>query len=143
MHHPDAFANLEDAFDPSRNADYAARFLTALHDQTGSWPAAAGAYHSLTPDLGRTYLRQVLEAWPLEALGGGLEMIGPARPRLTTASNSEPTAEHTGPGAIMLSNGADHARLLSAPANAPPGRGLDAYRSMPIFTVSRPGHARY
>ncbi|MCB4820821.1 transglycosylase SLT domain-containing protein [Roseicella sp. GB24] len=31
LHHPDAFASLEDAFDPLANARYAARFLRQLH----------------------------------------------------------------------------------------------------------------
>ena len=30
MYHPNAFASLEEAFDPASNADYAARFLTEL-----------------------------------------------------------------------------------------------------------------
>ena len=33
--HPDAFPTLEAAFDPMRNAAYAARFLTRLRDETG------------------------------------------------------------------------------------------------------------
>ncbi len=34
-HHPTAFGSLEQAFDPSANADYAAQFLVELHGQTG------------------------------------------------------------------------------------------------------------
>ncbi len=63
MFHPDAFGSLEDAFDPSRNAAYAARFLTDLFHQAGSWPHAAAAYHSQTPELGTDYQHKVLEAW--------------------------------------------------------------------------------
>src|ERR1700722_10873312 len=33
MHHPHAFANLDQAFDPTANAAYAARFLNDLHTQ--------------------------------------------------------------------------------------------------------------
>jgi hypothetical protein len=147
MHHPDAFGSLEDAFNPATNANYAARFLTALREQTGSWPAAAAAYHSMTPDLGRTYLRQVLEAWPLEALGGGLAMLGGDRPRPTSgqphaAAAERPVEGAQAGGAIMLSNGADRSRLLPAPASAPPGRSLDAYRSMPILAANRPGYIK-
>jgi hypothetical protein len=35
--HPDAFVSLDEAFDPDKNAAYAARFLTQLKGQTGSW----------------------------------------------------------------------------------------------------------
>ena len=35
MHHPTAFASLDEAFEPTVNARYAARFLSALHRQTG------------------------------------------------------------------------------------------------------------
>src|SRR5689334_4281957 len=37
LHHPNAFASLEQAFDPQANAASAARFLTQLFDQTGDW----------------------------------------------------------------------------------------------------------
>ncbi len=63
MFHPDAFATLELAFDPGTNALFAASFLTDLFHQTGSWPHAAAAYHSQTPNLGSDYQRKVLEVW--------------------------------------------------------------------------------
>lgn len=59
MHHPNAFASLSDAFDPQTNADYAARFLSALHRQTGSWPLAVAYYHSQTAILAEAYERRV------------------------------------------------------------------------------------
>jgi hypothetical protein len=37
-HHPDAFASLDQAFDPSANTAYASRFLMSLFEHTGSWP---------------------------------------------------------------------------------------------------------
>ena len=61
--HPDAFATLDEAFDPVDNAAYAARFLTALKARTGSWNTAIADYHSALPDLGLPYQRQVLAAW--------------------------------------------------------------------------------
>lgn len=61
--HPDAFANLEMAFDPVRNAYYAGQFLLQLYTKTGSWPHAAAAYHSQTPGIGTPYQWKVLEAW--------------------------------------------------------------------------------
>ena len=35
-HHPNAFASLEEAFDPLSNARYAAQFLTELRSATGT-----------------------------------------------------------------------------------------------------------
>jgi hypothetical protein len=61
--HPDAFATLDDAFDPAENAAYAARFLSQLKNQTGSWNTAIADYHSALPDLGLPYQRLVLAAW--------------------------------------------------------------------------------
>lgn len=59
MHHPDAFASLEQAFDPLANVSYASRFLTRLFAQVGGWPAAAAAYHSSTPGLAEAYRDKV------------------------------------------------------------------------------------
>lgn len=53
--HGDAFASLDQMFDPAANALYAARLLRSLYEETGSWPAAAGAYHSRTPELADRY----------------------------------------------------------------------------------------
>jgi hypothetical protein len=60
LQHPAAFASLEEAFDPSANAAYAARFLLSLRDRTGSWENAIAAYHSATPELGNAYRDNVL-----------------------------------------------------------------------------------
>jgi Transglycosylase SLT domain len=57
--HPHAFASVEDAFNPARNADYAARFLRFLYARTGSWSAAVGWYHSRTPTLADPYRDRV------------------------------------------------------------------------------------
>ncbi len=65
LYHPDAFASLDEAFDPAANARYASRFLKALHGQLGDWPRAAAAYHSQTPDIGADYERRVMALWPL------------------------------------------------------------------------------
>jgi len=59
-HHPAAFTDLDEAFDPPANAAYAARFLSALRTRTGSWENAVAAYHSATPELGGPYRDRVL-----------------------------------------------------------------------------------
>jgi hypothetical protein len=53
--HGHAFPSLEDMFDPEWTATYAAQFLRTLYEERGSWSEAAGAYHSLTPDLAGKY----------------------------------------------------------------------------------------
>ena len=40
-------------FDPEWTATYAAQFLRTLYEERGSWSAAAGAYHSLSPGARR------------------------------------------------------------------------------------------
>lgn len=63
-HHPDAFATLEEAFDPEKNVGYAAKFLHSNYGQLGnSWVKAAAAYHSRTPSRGNPYLQKVALAW--------------------------------------------------------------------------------
>jgi hypothetical protein len=69
--HPDAFASLEEGFDPARNVDYAARFLAGLHAETGDWRAAAGRYHSADPERSAVYLA-ALETNLAIANGGGI-----------------------------------------------------------------------
>ena len=70
--HPKAFASLEEGFDPTANANYAARFLTELHASLGSWPEAVAAYHSSTPAIGAPYRDQVLARWGQGAATPGL-----------------------------------------------------------------------
>lgn len=62
-YHPEAFASLEEAFDPHRNIGYAAQFLTGLRARYGSWTAAIGRYHSSTPQLSGPYRVKVFRAW--------------------------------------------------------------------------------
>ena len=60
-YHPDAFASIEDAFDPAANANYAARLLLDLYrgEASGSWDVAVGLYHSQTPILAAQYRDRV------------------------------------------------------------------------------------
>ena len=53
--HGENFETLDDMLEPSIAADYAARFLRRLFDETGDWMRAAGLYHSRTPELARRY----------------------------------------------------------------------------------------
>lgn len=80
LHHPTAFRSLEEAFDPPRNTAYAARFLMQLYTRTGTWPAAAAAYHSFTPELGAQYAKLIAAVWAgapvlVVASAGGAEVV--------------------------------------------------------------------
>ena len=119
-HHPDAFASLEDAFDPAANARYAARFLQQLLAQTGSWPRAVAGYHSLTPDIGNEYARKVLAIW--------------ARPELAQAPAQQVAQAQPSTSLPASLPGGSPVRTLSVPGAATPaitGRSLDSYRSVP------------
>ena len=63
LHHPYAFPTLDDAFDPARNAAYAAHFLQTLRARLPSWELAAGGYHSMTPMFAEPYAARVAAAW--------------------------------------------------------------------------------
>jgi len=126
-HHPDAFANLEEAFDPLANARYAARFLKELQTTRGNWMRAASHYHSQTPELADAYRERVAAAW-------AAERGAPEAPAL--AGLRSPGLVPAGRGAIMLSNRVERAALLPTPAGGT-GRGLDAYRALPIPVAGR------
>lgn len=124
-HHPDAFADLNAAFDPVTNARYAARFLTELQGRTGDWTRAAAAYHSQTPERAEPYRERVMAAWSQEQ--------GQPHPRVALPATA---AAPTGSGGAGLSNGAERASIRAAPAGTA-GRGLDAYRSLPVPIAGR------
>ncbi len=152
MHHPDAFASLEAAFDPAQNAAYAAKFLNDLHALSGDWPKAAALYHSANPELGEPYLRKVLAVWPDEkqlagralssgpasssglawssglagGSGQGLPAFGLRGTGMLPTHRSEPALGSPAPGSPAVGN-----------PGAIPGRGLEAYRAMPIAMISR------
>jgi hypothetical protein len=91
-YHPGAFASLQEAFDPTANAAYAARFLRELYDRAGNWETAVADYHSATSWFGEPYRDAVLAIWhggapPARlvmgtgiAIGTGMAMgVGPTR----------------------------------------------------------------
>lgn len=63
MHHPYAFSNLDEAFDPKHNVEYAAKFLRDNYTDLGDWVKATAAYHSRTPVYGQQYLAQIEKSW--------------------------------------------------------------------------------
>ncbi len=140
MHHPNAFPNLDAAFDPQANAAYAARFLKELFGQTGDWNKAAALYHSATPELGAEYQQKVLAVWPEEQ-----KLAGLAAP--TPLAQAWGATVATSPMGFMRIVRTQQAGMTQAPrvimlptigGAAPPGRGLDAYRAAPIGLAYQP-----
>jgi hypothetical protein len=74
LHHPTAFSDLDQALDPTANAQYAAHFLTAMHDRLGGWERAVAAYHSADPALGKPYQQLVYASWSDPASAPPVEM---------------------------------------------------------------------
>jgi hypothetical protein len=72
FHHPQAFASLDQAFEPETNVRYAARFLRSLHARTGDWQQAIANYHSGKELRGFAYQRRVA----LARLGAGFAAGG-------------------------------------------------------------------
>jgi len=65
-YHPDAFASLDDAFDPLTNVTYAASYLKTLATQTGSWAKGVAYYHSEDPQRYLAYRTKVRQIWTEE-----------------------------------------------------------------------------
>ena len=85
MHHPKAFPNIEAAFDPARNVEYAARYLKQLHNKSNSWVTAISHYHSQNRRFGHGYMLRVLRIW-----------VSGRKPRdyLRVARNLRPTGKY-------------------------------------------------
>lgn len=54
--HAPEFASLQTMMEPSSNAIYAARLVSRHYAESGDWVAAAGAFHSGTPDVAERYM---------------------------------------------------------------------------------------
>ena len=133
LHHPNAFASLDEAFDPGANIEYGARFLRALYHETGNWPQAAAAYHSRTQEIGAAYETRVMAVWPLAGRFPDPTLHQHAQP----AAPEEDLSRYTPAFAARVKQmHADEARLapLSAPIARPPRQ-----QSRP----SEPDYSRY
>ncbi|MDB5368522.1 MAG: hypothetical protein JWP20_80 [Roseomonas sp.] len=136
LHHPDAFANLEEAFDPAANLRYAMRFLRDLRARTGDWGQAIARYHSGETERGATYNRRVAlarmgAAW---RRGGGVALPprvvqGICAPGLTP---------------MLLFGGAREARRFMTPEARRARRAvpLPAASTRPRLTCIRPAGRR-
>lgn len=62
-YHPSAFQNLDEAFDPQANVEYAAQFLAKLKAEHKSWGKTVAYYHSSTKAFGDRYRQKVMKNW--------------------------------------------------------------------------------
>jgi hypothetical protein len=105
FYHSRAFASLDEAFDPDRNAHAASRILTRARFAATAWEPAIAAYHSASLLRGAWYLQRVLAVWP--AARARLSTLGPMPGLL--------------PGyAVLLSPEARLVRIVTATDPAPP-----------------------
>ena len=131
-HHPDAFASMDQAFDPMANADYAARLLLQLFGKTQSWPRAVELYHSGTTELGADYRTKVYAAWPEErklAESGGPAPQAAGWPSTVNRNLMIAPFSQNAPKILL--------RTPSISGDIPPGRTLDAYRTAPVRMAYR------
>lgn len=87
--HPNAFPDLNTAFDSRANVGYAARFLINLFDETGSWAKAGTHYHSRTPVKAAAYRTKLALAWN-KTQEGGSAALGTRRAYAATTYADSP-----------------------------------------------------
>jgi hypothetical protein len=142
LHHPDAFASLEQAFDPTSNAGYGAQFLSGLHDQSNSWPRAVELYHSATPALGQEYGRQVYAALPAEQRLAGLSPSDPLAAAWSATLYHSPFSRSFNHGFADVYRVAPARVIPALPGSSTgtgQGRTLDSYRAAPVrLALQRP-----
>ena len=149
-YHPKAFRSLDAAFDPKRNAAYAATFLKALKREHKSWRRAVQHYHSATPDRRVPYQERVYAVWQDAASMADAKATRRNKARLrriarqvNAAHRAKRNAHRTGhaavkrpkaaPGAVP---GKTHGRATRGLANWPP-RSVKAQRRAQILARSR------
>ncbi len=92
-YHGTAFEDLAEAFDPLKNADYAARFLTELKERHGSWRDATEHYHSGNSVRGKNYRDAVSKLQQKAYRGETVTMADPSTDNLTLASAAAERAD--------------------------------------------------
>jgi hypothetical protein len=91
MYHGDQFASIEEAFEPSSNVAYAARFLRGLFSSTNHWATAASYYHSQTPHLAAAYREKLMKVWNAGGSRNAIAALSPAGPgRVQLQPNATP-----------------------------------------------------
>ncbi|MBA3813390.1 MAG: hypothetical protein H0X26_02685 [Alphaproteobacteria bacterium] len=103
-YHPNAFKTLEEAFEPSKNVAYAARFLTGLKKEHNCWHLAMAHYHSANPIHHVPYQKNVLRIWNRDGKAGHeLTTAGLFSPQTPNPTNSHIRRLSTGKTLRMAS----------------------------------------
>ncbi|WP_193186963.1 transglycosylase SLT domain-containing protein [Nisaea sediminum] len=92
-YHGKAFEDLEEAFDPDRNTEYAALFLTELKKRHGSWRDAIEHYHSGNETRGRNYRHAVSRLQQQAYKGVAVTSADPSRDDIELAARSAARAD--------------------------------------------------
>ncbi len=61
--HGKYFKNIEEMLTPEYNIKYAAKLLTSLYQQHGTWQKAVRYYHSAKPEYHRKYSKKIILTW--------------------------------------------------------------------------------
>ena len=122
QHHPNAFRDLAEAFNPRANANYAARFLVSLKAKLKTWEEAIAAYHSSTPELGAPYRDRVLQGWAHPDEGGS--SLSPHEPLPAEIGTWSPAILQFG-------------MQVWTPAQNGPAANVIAIRSVPVPKAAR------
>ncbi|MFT8244455.1 transglycosylase SLT domain-containing protein [Roseomonas sp. BN140053] len=134
LHHPDAFATLDQAFDPQANLRYAIRFLLQLRARTNDWGDAVARYHSGEAERGSAYSRRVALAQLGAGWGrGGAVPLPPGAAAGLCAPGLNPT---------LLLGGAREARRFMQPGQARRARPLPMASTRPRLVCLRSAWAR-
>ncbi|MGB5868600.1 MAG: transglycosylase SLT domain-containing protein [Albidovulum sp.] len=135
--HGEHFASLEEMFDPMANALYAAQFLRSLYAEQGSWEAAAGAYHSRTPEYATRYaarfarFRDKLVAEDGESIPEIPDIVLAAYGADASGATNAPPRANLYP-LLQTGSGAGLGSLV--PIGNAPGLGLFGATSAPVVT---------
>ncbi|MGE5548611.1 MAG: transglycosylase SLT domain-containing protein [Solirubrobacterales bacterium] len=106
-YHPDAFSSIEDAFEPTANVGYAARFLKGLYNATNHWVTAASYYHSQTPALAAAYRDRLLKVWN----GSGTSTAVAAAPAPSSKARSQVASLPPGKATPPITPAPSHPRV--------------------------------
>ena len=141
--HGHAFPSIEAMFDPEWTATYAAQFLRTLYEERGSWSAAAGAYHSLTPDLAQTYRQRfdrLLAGLVPGALTGAEALVAEAAPatRLGSRQARREAQRRDIAERIRLAGPPPEAKNGSVAGMFVPAAGALLVQGSPLLTEGKP-----
>jgi hypothetical protein len=134
--HPDAFATLDEAFEPRSNVAYAARFLKDLQATDNNWGQAGAHYHSQTPSEAAPYKAKLMTVWD-KSRGGAdarvqlasAEDVGNRAPfGISFQSDLAPPAGHQDLFAISPAPAKPDALARSEAERAAAKKTADAYR---------------